>query len=173
MYMFTGNLSVISRQFEKDTQPVMSPVPSYAPTVISSASLASAVPSYLLEDSATESDPDQYEYKWSENVSKQRAVEASTGLKTILINTLLKDATLTKTTPYVYSYQWSHLYRSTICHQYMEALTRLTKVYPIQNAVWPYILQGRSTFLIGKTDYYPHLLYLPALVTLIKVMIDY
>lgn len=53
-----------------------------------------------------------------------------------------------------------------------EILIDLNKVYPIQKAVWPHISNNRSIILIGMhSNYYPHLLYLPAICDQIKVMI--
>lgn len=39
----------------------------------------------------------------------------------------------------------------------------------MQLYIWPYITNGQSVILIGQTEYYPHLVYLPAICDNIKV----
>lgn len=133
------------------------------------------VPSYLLEDSATEDEPEQYEYEWSPKVEKQRMSDVQNALKKQVIHSLLQNATLTNEEPYVYSElkcddrpdgQLSY------CASYAEELKQLDKVYPIQATVWPYIKSGRSSILIGDTDFYPHLLYMPPILNLVMVSVS-
>ncbi|XP_031625285.1 uncharacterized protein LOC116341975 [Contarinia nasturtii] len=146
-----------SNEFKRDNQ-----------SVLSDTSVISAIPSYLYADSATESEPEQYEFQFSANIDKQRSIDAANELRFKFMNFLLENATLAPVQHYVDSYEFLNSHdRSTVCKEYRDILEQLNKV-TVQRSIWPYILQDRTTILIGNTDYYPHLLYLPALITLIK-----
>lgn len=56
------------------------------------------------------------------------------------------------------------------CKAADEAFARLDKAYPIQKTVWPFIWNKISTILIGCTEFYPQLLYLPVVCGLIQVI---
>ena len=132
------------------------------------------VPAYLLEDSATEDEPEQYEYEWSPKVEKERTIGVQNALKKHLIGSLLQNATLTSEEPYVYSeHKIDPDAQLAYCVPYIEELKRLNKVYPVQATVWPYIKSGRSAVLIGNTDFYPHLLYMPPILNLIMVSVEF
>lgn len=129
----------------------------------------SAVPSYLYESSGTEVDPNQYEYKWSSEIERERSFDAGIAVKNQMIENLLRNATLTEQDTYVYSKDPKNpdKYLS-YCMQYSYALKNHQKMYPVQGAVWPYLKSGHSSILIGNTDFYPHLLYLPPIFDLVQ-----
>lgn len=142
-------------------------------TAISNDGGSIVVPSYMMEDSATEDEPEQYEYEWSPKVEKERMIGVQNALRKQLIGRLLQNATLTSEKPYVYSERTCEPDDSLpYCVSYVEELKRLNKVFPVQATVWPYINSGRTSILIGNTDFYPHLLYLPPILNLVMVSIS-
>lgn len=56
------------------------------------------------------------------------------------------------------------------CKTADEAFARQGKTFPIQQIVWPFIRNKTSTILIGNTEFYPQLLYLPVVCGLIQVI---
>lgn len=114
----------------------------------------------------SEEDPDANQYAFED--SAKRADEVNISVRQQMIETLLKDANLYENEPTTNCYnQFDNL---ASCEVADENLTRLNKIYPIQKAVWPHILNRKSAILVGNTDYYPHLLYLPPVCHLIKVI---
>lgn len=133
-------------------------------------SCVSHVHSYLLENSETEDEPEQFEYKWTKEIELKRSLDAANSLKKKIINHLLQRATLYKIEPFVYStVKFEPDERLQYCESFIEALNDHNKLYPVQEIIWPYIKSGRPSILIGKTDFYPHLLYLPPILNLVKV----
>lgn len=130
--------------------------------------------SYLLENSDTEDEPEQYEYKWSKEVEKERSINASNAIKRKMIDNLLRMATLMKKEPFVYSKLINEPDDNLpYCTSYIDTLKELDKMYPAQKTIWPYINSGRSSILIGNTYFYPHLLYLPPILNMIKVTVNH
>ncbi|XP_055296420.1 putative ATP-dependent RNA helicase TDRD12 [Sitodiplosis mosellana] len=131
------------------------------------------VNSYLYENSETEDEPEQYEYEWSQRIEKERSINAENNLKSVMIEHLLRNATLSEQEPYVYSEQKNDPDKNLpYSASYSKALKRLNKEYPVQGIIWPYLKSGRSSILIGNTDFYPHLLYLPPIFNLVKMLED-
>lgn len=136
-------------------------------------SCVSHVHSYLLENSDTEDEPEQFEYEWSEEIELKRSLDAASSLKKKMINYLLQRATLSETKPFVYSaVEFKPDERLQYCESFIDALNDHNKLYPVQETIWPYIRLGRPSILIGKTDFYPHLLYLPPILNMIEVTDD-
>lgn len=129
----------------------------------------SYVYSYLYEDSATEEEPEQYEYSYDDSL--ERSLKANKSFRLQVIESLLKDARIfTENEPCVYSK--TPLSRSDQllnCQIANESMHGLIKIDPIQSMVWTSIASGMSAVLIGNTTYYPHLLYLPAICDMIQV----
>lgn len=129
----------------------------------------SDLPSYLYDDSATEEDPEQYEFTAAE--LEQQKERSRIKLRNEIFNSLLKNATLPNEKPFTYSKKpipprdWPYFYKEP-----NEQLVLHKKMFPIQNEVWPYISDGRSAVLIGNTTNYPKLLYLPPICDAIKVV---
>lgn len=140
-----------------------------------SVSNTSKVPSYLLESSDTEDEPELYEYKYSGHKTTQnRSNAAQNAWKKQCFDALLENATLTECEPFLYSEQImiEPDKRLVNCAEYNESLQRLNKEYPVQEKIWPHISMGRSAILIGNTDFYPHLLYMPAICNMVKVILE-
>lgn len=132
---------------------------------------SNSIPSYLNDSSDSEEEPDKFTYKWiSPQSTNDRTISTCEMLKQKWFDSLLIKASLNETAPYIYSDQMinsdEHLFH---CKSYLETLKRLNKTYPAQKLVWPYISIRRSGILIGNTDYYPHLLYMPAICNMIEV----
>lgn len=87
-----------------------------------------------------------------------------------LTENLLEDARLYVKVPF--TNKSGSLNTLASCNDFyaIKELTRLNKIFPIQKTVWPYILNGDSSILIGNTQCYPQLLYLPIVCGLIKVI---
>lgn len=145
------------------------------PSCVSTCStVPSRVHSYLLANSETEDEPEQYEYEWSPKIEKERAANVDNALKRQKIEPLLKNATLTEREPYVYSDLKNDPDNNLpYCTAYCDTLKQFNKMYPVQEMVWPYIRSGRSSILVGKTEFYPHLLYMPPILNLVKVSFDW
>lgn len=136
-------------------------------------SCVSQVHSYLMETSETEEEPEQYEYKWTKELELKRSIDATNALKKKMINYLLQRANLSEIEPFVYSaVKFDPDERLQYCVSFTDALNDHKKLYPVQKTIWPYIKLGRPTILIGKTDFYPHLLYLPPILNLVKVNLN-
>lgn len=117
----------------------------------------------------SEEDPDANQYTFEEIVKRDEEVNIS--IRQQMIDTLLKDAKLYEKEPITNCI--NPFDSQATCEVANEYLTRLNKIYPIQKSVWPHILNEKSAILIGNTNYYPHLLYLPAICDLIKVIYFY
>lgn len=130
-------------------------------------SVSSDIPSYLIKQYGygSEEDPDANQYAYEDIVKRDEEVAVS--VRQQMIETLLKDAKLCEKEPITNGN--NQFDSQATCKVAEESLTRLNKIYPIQKSVWPHILNKKSAILIGNTDYYPHLLYLPAICDLIKV----
>lgn len=140
---------------------------------VGSSVVCSNIPSYMCENSETESEPEQYAYKWSERVEEERSNSAINAIKRQMMDSLLQNATLAENVQFLYGDQTKEPVDQLIdCEGYIETLQRLNKLYSVQNIIWPFILQGQTTILLGNTDYYPHLLYMPPILSLIKVVHD-
>lgn len=113
----------------------------------------------------SEEDPNANQYKFEDTVKRDEEVKLS--VRQQMIETLLKDAKLHEKEPITNCL--NEIDEQASCAVADESLKRLNKIYPVQKSVWPHILSKRSAILIGNTEYYPHLLYLPALCDLIKV----
>lgn len=113
----------------------------------------------------SEEDPNANQYKFEDSVKRDEEVNFS--LRQQMIATLLKDANLYGSEPITNCKK--QIDAQVSCAVADESLNSLKKIYPIQRSVWPHILKKRSAILIGNTDYYPHLLYLPAICELINV----
>lgn len=114
----------------------------------------------------SEEDPDENQY--NEEAFKKRDEETNILIRQQMLDMLLKDAKLCENEPITnFTDQFNSQASSEIAN---ETLIRLNKIYPIQKLAWPHILNGKSAILLGNTDYYPHLLYLPALCHLIEVI---
>lgn len=125
--------------------------------------------SYLYNEYAcgSEEDPDAHQYTQIEFLRREHEVQLS--IRQQMIETLLKNATLSEKEPI--TNQIDEPDQSMVsCGIAVESLIRLDKIYPIQKSVWPHILNKRSVILLGNTDFYPHLLYLPPVCDLIKVI---
>lgn len=129
----------------------------------------SEIPSYYLEDSESEDDGKQYEYQWSPEKEKERQIDASNALKKQMIDALLKDAVLSANEPFTFCHEPNDILNELFCEDYFESLKEHNKLYPAQPLVWRYISIATSTILIGNTEYYPHLLYLPPIISMIRV----
>lgn len=109
----------------------------------------------------------------SNNRTKEQLVkrdeEVNVSIPQQMIETLLKNAELYAKEPITNGIDAPGT--TVACKMANETLTRLSKVYPIQKSVWPHILNKRSVVLVGNTDYYPHLVYLPPICDMIKVML--
>lgn len=115
----------------------------------------------------SEDEPDANTYKYED--SKKRDEEYDISIRRRMIESILESAKLCEHLPITNCFDQSNEFQIS-CEIGDETLTRLNQIYPIQKLVWPHILNKRSTILIGNTDYYPHLLYLPAVCDLIKVI---
>lgn len=135
---------------------------------ISSLGSDSEIPAYMLQDSESEDDGKQYEYQWSPEKERERSIEASQVLKTQMIEALLKDAALPTREPFTFC-RPDNISSELLCEDYLETLLQHNKLYPAQGSVWEYIAIATPTILIGNTDYYPHLLYLPPIISMIRV----
>lgn len=100
----------------------------------------------------------------------KRTEEVNVSIPQQMIETLLKNAYVYAKEPIVNAIDAPGATAS--CKVADETLTRLRKVYPIQKSVWPHILNKRSVVLVGNTDYYPHLVYLPPICDMIKVILS-
>lgn len=130
----------------------------------------SSIPSYMIKagyDSEEDSNANQYRF---EDVVK-RDKEVKLSVMQQMIETILKDAKLSEKEPI--SNGIDQINSEASCAVADESLKRLNKIYPAQQLAWPHILSKRSTILVGNTDYYPHLLYLPAVCELIKVWCNF
>lgn len=128
----------------------------------------SSIPSYLIKNGyASEADPDANKFKFED--TKKRDVEVQIELRQKLVESLLENAKLCTKEP-ITSHSDHQLDGMVSCELADDTLTRLDKVYPIQKSVWPHILSRRSVILVGNTDFYPHLMYLPPICDMIKVM---
>lgn len=114
----------------------------------------------------SEEDPNANQYKFEDTVKRDEEVNLSVTQQ--MIETLLKDAKLCEKEPITYCI--NQIDDPASCKVADESLIRLNKIYPVQKCVWPHISSKRSAILIGNTEYYPHLLYLPAVCDLIKVL---
>lgn len=131
--------------------------------------VSSDIPSYLVKEYGygSEEDPDAHQYTYNEFV--KRGDEVNVSIRQQMIETLLKNATLYEKEPI--TNQIDQPNQSMVsCKVADECLSRLKKIYPMQKSVWSHILSKRSVILLGNTDYYPQLLYLPPVCDLIKVI---
>lgn len=115
----------------------------------------------------SEEDPDANQYAYEDFAKRDEEVNIS--VRQQMIDTLLKDAKLYEIEPITNCINQFDSQAS--CDVVDENLKRLNKIYPIQKSVWPHILNKRSVVLVGNTDYYPHLVYLPPICDMIKVML--
>lgn len=128
----------------------------------------SEIPSYLVKQYGygSEEDPDAHQCTPEEFVKRDEEVNIS--VRQQMIERLLMNAKLYEKEP-ITSHNDQSDQGKVSCKVADETLTRLNQVNPIQKSVWPHILNNRSVILIGNTDYYPHLLYLPPVCELVKV----
>lgn len=126
----------------------------------------SSIPSYMIRDGYP-SEEDNANNCTTEQLAK-RDDEVNVSIPQQMIETLLKNAELCAKEPITNGIvPPAAMVQRKVAD---EALTRLGKVYPIQKSVWPHILNEQSVILVGSTDYYPHLVYLPPICDMIKVM---
>lgn len=121
------------------------------------------MPSYLWEPSDSEPDADQYQ-EFIGEVEKGRNVGLEE-LKQQAIKGLLHDAKLFDSEPITNNNEKFDRIESCKVADHT-----LDKMYPIQNYVWPHILNNESAILIGDTEFYAHLLYLPAICGFVEVI---
>lgn len=114
----------------------------------------------------SEDEPDAYQATFEE--LHQRDDEIKRFKHQQMIEALLENAKLAETEP-IKNFIDQSDGRQVSCKVADDHLVRLKKTYPMQKSVWPHILNGKSIILIGNTDYYPHLVYLPPVCDLIKV----
>lgn len=131
-------------------------------------SVQSYVPSYLYDSADSEEEPEKYQY--TEEGFEKRDREVMLSIQQTKTDKLLSDAKLYDNEPITNINIGSEPTEPLVtCELADKALARSNKVYPIQRTVWPHILRGSSAILVGDTEYYPHLLYLPAVCGLIEV----
>lgn len=116
---------------------------------------------------ASEVDPDANKFKFEDAAKRDEEVQIR--LRQKHVESLLENAKIYTKEP-ITSHIDHQLDGMVSCDLADDTLTRLDKVYPIQKSVWPHILSRRSVILVGNTDFYPHLMYLPPICDMIKVI---
>lgn len=115
----------------------------------------------------SEKDVNANQYKFED--SAKREEEMNISLRKQMIGTLLSDAKLYEGEPITNCTK--QVDSQVPCEIADGNLKALNKIHPIQKSVWPHILNKKSAILMGNTDYYPHLLYLPVICDMIKVIL--
>lgn len=127
-----------------------------------------SIDSYLIKAGHdSEEDVNANQYKFED--SAKRGEEVNTSLRQQMIGTLLNDAKLYEGEPITNCTK--QVDSPVSCEIADGNLKALNKIYPIQKSVWPHIFNKKSAILMGNTDYYPHLLYLPVICDMIKVIL--
>lgn len=128
--------------------------------------IESSILSYMIKDGYASEEDDANNH--TEKELAQRDNEVNVSITQSWIENILQNAELYAKEPITNNIDPPAAQLS--CKVNDQILNRLNKVYPMQKSVWPFILNKQSVILIGNTDYYPHLVYLPAICDLLKVI---
>lgn len=123
----------------------------------------------MCDPNESEDEPEKHQY--TEEEFKNREVLAKISVQQNMTDHLLMNAKLFDEEPFtkvIDNFEPSDGLIS--CETADKSFARLNKSYPIQKKVWPYISNGCSTILVGDTEFYPHLLYLPIVCGQIEVI---
>lgn len=116
---------------------------------------------------ASEEDPDAHQCTIEEFAKRDEEVNIS--IRHQMIERLLQNAKLFEKEPITNRNDESD--SMILAEMPEETLKLFNKKHPIQKSVWSEILNKKSVILVGCTDYYPHLIYLPPICGMIKVNI--